>query len=440
MNMPPRDHTADRDDRVGRTRIAHTARATLVVVAIVVAVAGGTARAQDADAQEASAPNPLTCSGYAQPRTFLESQSWWRRTPGATGTDFGHVHSGACFPYMKTLKGFVRFDVRTLMHDNPNGRLYVVRVQAFNNAYGTKTLKTVKVNRVCGSTDCTFWTTVTVDTSTLANGGLTEFRIHSEVRDPDGSRNLATNGYLAYIRNGKPVTDTRHLAPSFTEGRGWYRTAGGKEFGYENARLRTPIPSQPLAGVWLPEIETRAGSGGEAITQTMVMIDPQLHAVPEDHGMMILHRLGPFKGRLSIDTTELADGPHRLMILGSAKESVGSTLSGAFVIPFVVDNSAAPDGDVTPPSVTLTTPLAGATVGGVTRMNASVSDDAATGVLEVRYFADGVKVAVDDTAPDWDEGWDTRTASNGAHTLVAKARDAAGNWGVSSAVRFYVRN
>jgi hypothetical protein len=43
-------------------------------------------------------------------------------------------------------------------------------------------------------------------------------------------------------------------------------------------------------------------------------------------------------------------------------------------------------------------------------------------------------------ASAWDDPWDTRTVANGAHTIVAKARDAAGNWGTSSPISVTVRN
>jgi hypothetical protein len=35
--------------------------------------------------------DPLACTGYPQPRAFLESQAWCMQTPGQNGTDYGHA-------------------------------------------------------------------------------------------------------------------------------------------------------------------------------------------------------------------------------------------------------------------------------------------------------------------------------------------------------------
>ena len=68
-------------------------RHSLLLIALTVGgvIAGiGSAPAADRD-----------CSVYSEPRIFLEAQSWWQQTPGAPGTDFGHVHVGTCFSYQR---------------------------------------------------------------------------------------------------------------------------------------------------------------------------------------------------------------------------------------------------------------------------------------------------------------------------------------------------
>jgi glucose/arabinose dehydrogenase len=63
---------------------------------------------------------------------------------------------------------------------------------------------------------------------------------------------------------------------------------------------------------------------------------------------------------------------------------------------------------------------------------ATASDD--VGVQAVEFFVDGsASLGVDTTAPYLRE-WDSTTASNGAHTLTAVARDTAGNRTTSSGV------
>lgn len=292
-----------------------------------------------AGAAGANAPAADACSTYAEPRVFLESQSWWRQMPGSSGTDFGHVHSGTCFPYLQKVSGVVPFDVVTKLHDNP-GTLTRVDVQAFNNAYGAKNLASVRPNFVCQTADCTVTHRLRPDTRVLAYDGLTEFRIRSHVREPDGNVSLATDGWLAYVRNGKPVRDTRYLAPGQSEGRGWYGRSGTDGFGYINARMRTRLPSGPVSGIWRPEVETLRGSGpSRPIARTLVTVDPDFHAIPEKRGFVQVDQPGAFRGFLAIDTTRLANGPHKLVVIASADHpDLGSVQSGVVVLPFTVWN------------------------------------------------------------------------------------------------------
>jgi len=95
------------------------------------------------------------------------------------------------------------------------------------------------------------------------------------------------------------------------------------------------------------------------------------------------------------------------------------------------------NGDTTPPTVSVTAPAAGATVSGTIAVSASASDD--VGVTRVELRADGAPIGSDTTAP-YGVSLDTRTLSNGPHTLSAAAVDAAGNTGVSVGVGVTVAN
>ena len=95
-------------------------------------------------------------------------------------------------------------------------------------------------------------------------------------------------------------------------------------------------------------------------------------------------------------------------------------------------------GDTTPPTVSITVPAPGATVGDIVNVTANASDD--QGVAGVQFLVDGVATGADDTAAPYVLTWDTRTATNGPHTLTARARDAAGNTKLSSGVNVTVAN
>jgi hypothetical protein len=100
--------------------------------------------------------------------------------------------------------------------------------------------------------------------------------------------------------------------------------------------------------------------------------------------------------------------------------------------------SAAATADVTPPTAALTNPAGGTTVTGMVGLTANASDD--VGVAGVQFLLDGVSLGAEDTAAPYSLAWDSATASNGSHTLSARARDAAGNVTTSSAVTVTVSN
>jgi hypothetical protein len=52
----------------------------------------------------------------------------------------------------------------------------------------------------------------------------------------------------------------------------------------------------------------------------------------------------------------------------------------------------------------------------------------------VQFLLDGVPLGSEDTTAPYSISWNTATASNGAHTLSARARDAAGNQTISASV------
>jgi len=94
--------------------------------------------------------------------------------------------------------------------------------------------------------------------------------------------------------------------------------------------------------------------------------------------------------------------------------------------------------DVTPPSVSITAPTAGATVSGTVTIAATASDN--VGVAGVQFKLDGATLGAEDVAAPYSLSWNTTGAANGSHSLTAVARDAAGNTTTSSAVAVTVSN
>lgn len=97
-----------------------------------------------------------------------------------------------------------------------------------------------------------------------------------------------------------------------------------------------------------------------------------------------------------------------------------------------------PVADTTPPVVSVTAPLAGATVVGTNALTASATDN--VGVVGLQFLIDGANFSAEITAPPYTTVWNSTTVADGTHTVSAKARDAAGNSAASAAVSVKVSN
>ncbi len=111
------------------------------------------------------------------------------------------------------------------------------------------------------------------------------------------------------------------------------------------------------------------------------------------------------------DSTAAACGAHT--IEATATDKAGNTTTDAITVN--VDNA---------PSVSLTSPGDGDGVSGQVTVEASGRDDC--GALDVEFELDGSLIASDGTSPyTWE--WDTCSAAQGSHTILARARDQGGN-------------
>jgi hypothetical protein len=95
-------------------------------------------------------------------------------------------------------------------------------------------------------------------------------------------------------------------------------------------------------------------------------------------------------------------------------------------------------GDTTAPTVSLTAPAAGASLANTVTVSATASDN--VGVQNVQFKLDGQDLGSADTASPYSISWDTKTATDGPHSLTAVARDASGNTKTSAAVAVEVHN
>ncbi|GMU06721.1 hypothetical protein ASNO1_29740 [Corallococcus caeni] len=127
-------------------------------------------------------------------------------------------------------------------------------------------------------------------------------------------------------------------------------------------------------------------------------------------------------------TQGMSNGPHTLTV--EARDGAGnSTLSEPVQV--TVFN------DVIAPTVSIASPVNGATLSGWGSLQVNASDNVA--VTKVEYFLDGV-LLMTRTPPDFTGTFSTVAYNNGSYSLTAKAHDAAGNSATSAAVTVLVNN
>src|SRR5205085_613877 len=131
----------------------------------------------------------------------------------------------------------------------------------------------------------------------------------------------------------------------------------------------------------------------------------------------------------SWNTSGVANGTHTLTL--TAKDAAANSTSASISV--TVNNPVA---DTTPPTVSFRSPESRAGDSGTISVTANVSDNA--GVASVSFYVDGVlKSTV--TASPYAYSCNTTTLANGSHTLMATAKDAAGN-SASASISVTVNN
>ncbi len=135
----------------------------------------------------------------------------------------------------------------------------------------------------------------------------------------------------------------------------------------------------------------------------------------------------------------LTAGQHTIRIIGkepSVKVDRIMALSDTTCVPSGTGDNCAVTSDTITPAVTITAPVENASVSGTISVATTATDN--TKVQKVDIFADDVLKASLTAAP-YTYMLDTSVLANGAHTVVAKAYDEAGNVG-SDTTRITVKN
>jgi chitodextrinase len=117
---------------------------------------------------------------------------------------------------------------------------------------------------------------------------------------------------------------------------------------------------------------------------------------------------------------------------GGATDSIGTPLAADKIWSFTTVAT-----DTTPPTVTLTAPVDGATVSGTVTLAADASDNVA--VDHVDFLVNGAVVGTDASAP-YSFDWNASTLPNGSATISAQAVDTSTNTGTSNTSTVTIAN
>lgn len=252
--------------------------------------------------------------------------------------DFGHVHLGMCFPRVGTpITGTVHLDFKVQLHNNP-GTLQFVRIHLLDGNGVNHQVVKVAVNQTaaqhCPTTpdQCTWWIPVDLPTTVSGTDGYQNIRAAAIVMHPEhgGTKRFAGAAWPMLLANGKPVKNS--ISPTRIAGSSWY--TGAK---YEEAELDSPLP-EVISGTWTPTVRIDKGAGGINVNSSFASLDPAFHATPSYPGIVLLDRTGPYKGTLSIDTTQLANGEHKLFLRAGAS-CTGATGSNCGLKPDGTSNN-----------------------------------------------------------------------------------------------------
>lgn len=130
----------------------------------------------------------------------------------------------------------------------------------------------------------------------------------------------------------------------------------------------------------------------------------------------------------SWNTTSAANASHTLAV--HAYDAAGNVGSASLNV--TVSNTTVVD--ITPPTVTITSPRNGSSVTGNVTISVAATDN--VGVTQVSIYVDNTLKCTDTVAP-YTCTWNTKKIASGSHTITATAWDKAGNAGYATAVTVY---
>jgi hypothetical protein len=203
-------------------------------------------------------------------------------------------------------------------------------------------------------------------------------------------------------------------------------------------------PTTPIGAV----AGNNAASGAPTVSLTTTRDNSWVFGVANDYDKAIARTLGPNQTLIHQFLTSAGDTywiqqqtnttplSGTLVTINDTAPTIDRfNISAVEILPNVSVNTPP---DITPPTVAITNPSDQSVATGTIAVSASAGDNVS--VSGVQFFVDGVKLGVEDTSQPYSVSWNTFNTSNTMHTLLAVARDAAGNKATSTPVSVAVNN
>lgn len=209
-------------------------------------------------------------------------------------------------------------------------------------------------------------------------------------------------------------------------------------------RAQTPDSFQAFSTCVLPPVSPAADTWPVAATDTLATMTSA--SITFTGATLLANDTGASLAVIAVGPSSSEGGT----ITGSDPYTftVPPGFQGTDIFPYEIRNSSGQTtvglvkvtaaGDAVLPTVSVTAPLAGATVAGAVVVSASATDN--IGIASVRFFDGPAQIGSLVTAVPFQVTWDTTEVVNGTHNLTAIARDPAGNMSTSGVVAVTVSN
>jgi hypothetical protein len=220
---------------------------------------------------------------------------------------------------------------------------------------------------------------------------------------PNGNRSLTAKAYDAtgYVGSSSPVSVT----------------VNNVDLTPPSATIDAPVNGTAVSGTVTLSVSATDNVG---VTKVDFLVDSALIGT--------VTGASPFGALLN--TTQLSNGPHSISAI--AYDAAGNA-GNAAPVSITINNA-----DVTAPTVAVVSPASGATVSGTITVSVNALDN--VGVTRVDYVVDSVLTATSSGPSPFNSSVDTTKLSNGSHSILARAYDAAGNVGSSTPIPVTVNN